>query len=209
MSKDQIIQSDEEEHKLYSTLHPCSLSLRIRTFIDSKDYAQFIKNVERTIRHSSEYKSWRDYITQVLQVNMCSVSKETIEDCSIEIHHHIPSLFILVKTVIDKFIDGGKPFCTFDICTECIELHFRNKIGFVPLISSLHEKFHHGKLEIPASKIMGDYKWLLGNYPFDQEDLTTLKSRLQVKEVSGCDWSRGNYPGVQSKIPDRLQIVGG
>lgn len=206
---DDIIQADEEKLKLSSTLHPCSLSLRIKNFLDAKEYTRFIKNVERTVRSSSEYRHWRDYITEVLQINSCSISKETRDDCSLEVHHHIPSLFVLIKTIINNRISKNISFCTFDICTECIELHFKNKIGFVPLIGSLHEKFHNGKLEIPAPMIMGDYKWLLDNYVFDADDLSTIQARLKVEEVTGCDWRNGKYPGIEDSktFPDHLQLI--
>ena len=192
----EIIQVNEEELKISSTLHPCSLSLRVKNFLDSNEYVKFIKGIERTVRASCEFKQWREYIIEVLQVDSCSISKETREDCSIEIHHHVPSLFVLIKTIINKHVLDGVPFCSFDICTECIELHFKNKIGFVPLISSLHEKFHNKKLEIPSELIMGDYKWLLQNYTFDPDDLLEIQARLKVEKAIGCNWQAGKYPGL-------------
>jgi len=195
-----LIESNEEDNVIYSTRHPCSLSLRIRTFVDPKEYDKFIKTVEKMVRTSSEYREWKNYIIEVLQVNTCSVSNESIEDCSIEIHHHIPSLYVLVKGIINKYLDEGKEFCTFDICVKCIELHFKNKVGFVPLIKSLHEKFHKDKLQIPSKMVMGDYKWLLDNYRFDQEDLELINARLQLEQIAGCAWRRDDYPGYE-KLP--------
>lgn len=207
LNLDDLIKSNENSHTLNSDLHPCSLCLRISNFSDSKEYHKFIKSVEKMVRSSSEYREWKSYIIQVMEVNKCVVTNESIDDCEIEIHHHIPSLYVLVKAVINKYLDEAKSFCTFDICTDIIELHFQNRIGFVPLIKSLHEKYHNDKLDIPSSLILGNYKWLMQNYRFDTEDLDLLHTKLNVLELSGCNWQRNNYPGlVKEQTKDVIPV---
>lgn len=195
------IKSNSEKNELYSDDYPFNLSLRIRTFENESDYNKFIKSCEKLIRNCLEYKLWRNYITDVLQIQSCSITKERMDECSVEIHHHIPSLFMLVKSLVNQKLENDEEFCSFDICVKAIELHFQNKMGFVVIITSLHEKFHNGFLNIPKSLIRGDYRYYLENYSkyLDEDDLDTLNSRLSITE-GNCNWSKDDYPAIREGI---------
>ena len=152
------VKADVKGLELYSDDHPFRLPLRVKNFEDTSAYNKFIKNCERLIRASSEYKLWRKYIVDVLGVNTCTITHEKMDEVTIDVHHHVPSLYIAVKTIINKNIEKETEFSTFDVCLETIELHFKNKIGYTTLISSMHEKFHNGFLSIPIDYVKGDYK---------------------------------------------------
>jgi len=142
-----------------------------------------------------EYKLWKNYIIDVLQINECMITHEKIDDVSIQAHHHVPSLYILVCALINKRIEDNEKFCSFDIAEEAIALHFQNKIGYVTLLTSMHEKFHNGKLGIPINLIKGDYRYFMNTFSkyLDEADLEKLDERLAVNETN-CTWSRDNYP---------------
>ena len=189
------IKSNVEDLRLYSDNHPFSLSLRIRNFDSEASYKKFGRNCEMLIRRSIEYKLWRNYIIDVLKINKCMITDEVISEVTIEVHHHVPSMYTLVNALINKKIQEGEEFSTFDICIEAIELHFKNKLGYVTLLSSMHEKFHNGALDIPIEFVKGDYGYFLSNFMnyLDDEDIDRLQHRLAIKE-SNCSWSRNNYP---------------
>ena len=111
-----------------------------------------------------EYKLWVSYIKDVLQVNCCVITQERMDEVTIEIHHHIPSLFVLVKALTNKRIEREEEFSTFDIAMEAIEMHFANRVGYVALLKSMHEKFHNGFLHIPTEMIRGDYRHFIDYY---------------------------------------------
>jgi len=94
-------------------------------------------------------------------------------------------------------MDNSEKFCSFDIAQEAIELHFKNKIGYVTLIETMHEKFHNGHLQIPIDLVRGDYKWFIREYAkyIEDDDLNTINSRLAVNE-SNVSWSKDNYPAA-------------
>lgn len=192
------IQSNVEGLELYSDNYPFRLSLRIKNFENESEYKRFIKNCEKIIRNSIEYRLWRDYIKDVLGIQECVITKETNEEVTIEVHHHIPTLFTLLKALINKKIEENKEFSTFDICLDAIELHFKNKIGYVTLLTSMHEKLHNGYLSIPISFVKGDYQYFIANYSkyLDAEDLDVINANLATTE-SNCSWSRDNYPEAQ------------
>ena len=195
-SEDEVkeIKSNVESLELYSDEYPFRLPLRIRNFDDEKSYFKFIKACEGLIRKSPEYKLWREYIVDVLGINRCMLTQERMEEVTIEVHHHVPSLFLVVKAIINKFIEEKKEFSTFDICLEVISLHFANKIGYLTLIKSIHEKFHNGFLRIPSRLVRGDYQNFIANYGryLDDEDLDSINERLAANDTN-ISWARDDY----------------
>ena len=190
----QKINSNIEGLELYSDNYPFRLPLRIKNFNTEAEFMKFIRNCEKTIRGSIEYKEWRNYIIDILGINKCMITSEVIDECTIELHHHVPSLFVVIKTLINKKLDNEEEFSTFDVALEAIELHFKNKIGYVTLLKSMHEKFHNGFLPIPKDLVKGDYTYFLNEFGqyIDDEDLDVINERLSIEE-SNCSWIRNNY----------------
>ncbi len=197
---DSEIKSNVESLELYSDQYPFSLALRIKNFENETEYKKFIRNCEKLVRGCVEYRQWKNYIIEVLGVNTCMITNERIDEVTIEVHHHIPSLFVLVQTLINKKIEDTEEFSTFDIAQEAIELHFKNKIGYCCLISSIHQKFHNGYLTIPKDLLRGDYEYFLREFSdyIDDEALDIITQRLSITD-SNCSWSRNNYGVVMSR----------
>jgi len=198
-NKEQDIQSNVENLELYSDNYPFRLSLRISTFESEAGFKKFIKNCENMLRKSSEYRLWRAYIVDVLQINHCMITHESMDQVTIDVHHHIPSLSVLLSALVNKKLEEAQEFCTFDICEEAIVLHFQNKIGYTTLISSMHEKFHNGHLDIPIEVVKGDYRYFVANYSryIEEDELDVINSRL-ARTVHNCSWARDNYPVAAS-----------
>lgn len=194
------VKSNVEGLELYSDNYPFRLSLRIRNFERETDFKKFLKNCEKSVRGSLEYKLWRGYIIDVLGVNTCMVTDERMDEVSVEVHHHIPPLYDVIKALVNKKIENSEDFSTFDIALETIELHFANKIGYLTLIGSMHEKLHNGYLTVPISFVKGDYQYFLREFSkyLDDEDLDKINSRLSISE-SNCSWSRDDYPVANVK----------
>jgi len=195
--EDVTVEASVESLQLYSDTYPFRLSLRIRTFESEAEFVKFVRNCEKLVRGCLEYKLWKDYIVDVLGVNSCMITKERMDECTIEIHHHIPSLFILMKALVNRKLEQEEEFSTFDIAQEAIELHFTNRLGYVTLIKSIHEKFHNGFLDIPIRLVKGDYNYFLGEFSkyLEEDELETIQARMTVDE-NNCRWERGKYPGL-------------
>ncbi len=197
------IKSDDELLKLYSLSFPYSLTLRMTNFETPSDMLKFVRNCEKLIRQSYEYKLWREYIIDVLKENFCPITLETNEEVSIEIHHHVPSLFSLVKSVVNKYIYENKEFCSFDICLDVISLHYQNKIGYIPLATTIHQKVSNNCLQIPIKLIKGNYKQFIDEYSkyFDDDDNNIINERLKYN-VDIKSWTKDNYPGLQMAMAE-------
>ena len=194
----QEIKSNVEKLELYSDAFPFRLGLKIRNFENEAEYKRFLKNVEMLVRRCNEYKLWRNYIIDVLQINTCMITNESIDQVTIEVHHHVPSMYTLVSALVNKHIEDHEDFCTFDIAQEAIELHFKNKIGYATLLRSIHEKFHNGYLTIPIDMVKGDFHYFIENYSkfLDESDIDTIQSRLAVNEHN-CSWAKDEYQIAQ------------
>jgi hypothetical protein len=201
------IHSDVKNLELYSDDYPFKLSLRIRNFTDESSYLKFVRNCEKLFRGSLEYKLWKDYILDVLQFNTCMVTNEKMSEVSIEVHHHVPSLFILMKTLINECIETNTEFSTFDICLKAIEVHFSNKIGYACLVSSMHEKLTNEYLEIPIEMIKGNFKEFLNQYSkyITEEDFDQINKRLamNLENCKHTDWKKDEYPGLNSLAAEK------
>lgn len=174
-----------------------SLPLKIKSFSSERELIAFVKNVERIVRSSIEYKLWVSYITDTLGQNKCVLSDEKLLECSLEVHHHPLTLYSIVKAVIDDFMRKEQEFSTFDIATAIMELHYQNRVGYIVLLSDLHKKYHNGFQKLPIDFVHGDYKFLLNNFVLDEEDRLNVMELCKItKEECKIKWSRDNYPGL-------------
>lgn len=193
------ITSNIENREMKAENSPYSLSLRMTNIEDQKELNRFIKSVESLVRKSIEYKIWTNYIREYLGHVSCELTNETIAQTTIDIHHHPVSLYSIVKAIAMKKIANGEPFCSFDISTETIELHYELRVGFVTLIKSLHEKFHRGYLNIPMELVKGNYMEFIDGYsPYlPEDDMEVIDNRLGVNfENCGYDtylWKKDSY----------------
>jgi hypothetical protein len=194
---DETVESNVEHLVLYSENYPLTLPLRVTNFENEAHFKKFIKNCELLVRRSNEYSSWRNYIIEILGLNTCHITEEHISEVTVEVHHHIPSLFSVVSGVINRKINSQESFCSFEVAMEVIQLHFENRIGYTVLIRSMHEKFHNGCLAIPINLIHGNYNYFIQHYGgyLENDELEKINQRLQVTETT-VNWTRNNYPAA-------------
>lgn len=186
------ILGDLETHTLSSNGFQYDLPLRRQDIAEEKELKRFIKSCEGMIRHSVEYRSWTDFIKEILGYYSCAITGEVSSQVTTDIHHHPISLYAITKTIIMDKMSSSVPFCSFDIAQAVIELHFQNQVGFVCLARTMHEKFHNGYLSIPMELVQGDFKSILFQYKFDEEDLEIIQGRLEITKEN-CGWENGQY----------------
>ena len=193
INTDVNITSDEEKLSLQSENSFHTLDLRIKDFNDEKSLKKFIKKCEMIIRRSPEYKIWTDYVRNTLGYNICQITGEYHNETTVEIHHHPISLFLYIKAVVLSYIENDKEFCSMDVCIDIIEDHYKLKVPFVLLITSLHEKYHNGFFTIPMEYVKGDHKHFITKYIdyLPEEDKDTINNNLTVNK-NNCGWENIN-----------------
>ncbi len=178
------------------------LPLRITEIDSSKEYKHIVKNIERLVRASYEYKIWRKYVLDTLGHNYCAFTGEVSEEVTIELHHHPITLYNLVAICIENRMSKNSSFCTLDIATEVLELHYNNLVGYVPLCKTIHEKYHNGYLKIAIEKCYGNWQELFKIYEIPQEILNSISSLMMIHESSEIK----NWP--QASVDHSEQLNG-
>jgi len=183
---------DSTNNTLSSNISQYTLKLRRADFVDEKALTSFIKNTERLIRISPEYKYFVNYVKEILGLGYCTITGEIVEQTTIELHHHPFTLYDIVNGLICEQINQDIEISSFEIALAATELHYQLKVPFVMLISSLHEKFHNGFLKIPMELVYGDYKYLLNRF---RDHLTDSEYSKIIEYVSinksNCGWEQG------------------
>ena len=152
-----------------------------------KDKRKFIEQTKRIIRSSKEYKDYIRFLKENMDMNrcaFCSNVRHTRENkIQIEIHHEPFTLDDIVRIVIERQLDEGKPLNSLDIADEVMELHYNDEVGLVPLSATIHEVIHseNQKISIPLNLCYGNYKKFVEDYQDYIEDdlLTKLEKKIE------------------------------
>lgn len=187
-----------QDQELSSADIPYTLSLRRKDFDTDKELNMFVKSCERLIRTSPEYRVWTDYVREVLGYHSCEITGELHSHTCVDIHHHPFSLWAIVKSEILRRSSSNQEFCSYDISSAIIQLHYELKVSFCLLIRSLHDKFHNGFLQIPMEIVHGDVQHLLQNNLgfLEDSEAETIMSRLNITRAN-CGWTKG-YSWISS-----------
>ena len=152
-----------------------------------EDKRKFIEQTKRIIRSSKEYKDYIRFLKENMDMNRCaffSNVRQTRENkIQIEIHHEPFTLDDIVRIVIERQLDEGKPLNSLDIADEVMELHYNDEVGLVPLSATIHEVIHseNQKISIPLNLCYGNYKKFVEDYQDYIEDdlLTKLEKKIE------------------------------
>lgn len=182
------------ESSTYGTEYFCLMDLD-ELEEDERGKTKFIRNVEKYIRSSNEYKRWLTFVKGTLGSDlMCYHTGNLPTMCSLEIHHHPYTLYSLVE--IAMFNMQGEVYTVFDLAKNVMKLHFMNLVGFVPLCISSHENYHNQILDIPIEVCEGNWKELdhYFNIPDHIVDDIKAKSAITFNNArSSNEWKvRGN-----------------
>jgi hypothetical protein len=105
------------------------------------------------------------------------------EICDIEIHHHPLTLYDYVSIAIDEMSRDG--FTAFSVAEKVLEYHFRNYVGFIPLSSTEHQKYHAKALYIPMDIVEGGWKSMQENVEEGDQLLAKIE-RLETVVLDTC-----------------------
>lgn len=150
-----------------------------------REKEKYIKRIEKEIRSSLEYRDYISFLKEYVDMKHCAffnnVENEQGSKVRIEIHHEPLTLFDIVETVVNKFIDEGIPLNDLYISDEVMELHYTNKVGLIPLSKSVHQIVHNSnQIVIPLHLIYGNYKEFLEEYSdyLDESILDKIEKKI-------------------------------
>lgn len=172
---------------------------------DNKDYEKFLKDIERAVRMSYEYRQLIYYLKNTESMYECSflsnVSGADASKVKIEIHHAPFTLYDIVCAVVKKRIACRFSIDIFSCACEVMWLHYMGYVGLYPVSSTAHELVHNGYLFVPTTLVRGNYKAFVDMY-YDFISPDTLDA-LDAAEELTQDWlsKAGNtFIDYQSRI---------
>ena len=132
---------------------------RFPTILTDRDKVKNIKNIEKLVRGSSEYRDYIKYLREYANMHKChffkDVSKENNKKISIEIHHEPFTLYDITQVVLEKWISEEMEINHFLIAEEVMRLHYKNMVGLIPLSITVHQLVHDGRVFIPVQDVYG------------------------------------------------------
>lgn len=179
---------------------------------DEKEFKKYLKDIEKEVRGSFEYKHMIDYLRNYMGMDQCSfiqVSNKDNYNIKIEIHHYPFTLFDIVEIVYKKRSSNYEPLDVEMVAKEVTLLHYKLLVGLIPLSVTVHQLAHEGKIFIPVQNVFGRYKLFVDMYKnyCEPEQLETLDriekySYEQTSELlNSQDVLHMNY--INMKIQDK------
>lgn len=161
-----------------------------RQLSDDKAINSLLREIKKEVRSSEEYKQYMKYLKNNLDMSKCTILKGTQNNTiSIEMHHIPFTIYDIIMTVILRNIhpdvyDDERPIDQYQIANEVMLLHYKNKVGLVPLTTTIHELYHSGVIYIPKSDIFGDYTSFYNEYKMymSEEILKRYESFMNEKD---------------------------
>ena len=146
---------------------------------DEKDFKNYLRDIERIVRGSFEYRRMVNYLRDYLDMNKCSfyesVSNADTTKIKIEIHHEPLSLYDIVVIVYNKRVAFHESLEVEHVAKEVMYLHYQMHVGLIPLAETVHELVHNQYLFVPSTKVYGRYKQFVESYkafiPLEQLDI--------------------------------------
>lgn len=132
---------------------------------DTKAFNTLIKNVEKQVRTSEEYKNYIGYLKEEIGLRHCAVLGNVDDSMTaIEMHHYPFTLYDIVFIVANAKLNRKEKLSSFLLAHEILELHFDNVIGLVPLSITVHELVHAGEIFISLKQVFGDVNGFVEMY---------------------------------------------
>lgn len=154
------------------------------TLVTEKDKVAFIKSVEKMVRGSYEYKEYISYLVNAQQMNICSafegVSKTLARNIKLEMHHEPFTLYDISYLVYLRFLSQRRDINVFDVAEEVLAIHFRGRVGLLPLSKTVHELVHVGKVFLPLQYLDEGFMDFYHDFK-DEIEQTSLKEILMKK----------------------------
>ena len=123
---------------------PVSIS-RLPVITNEKQRDKLIKQIEKYIRSSLEYKDLINYLKEYMDMNQCeffhNVSGKTKKGM-IQIHHEPYDLYTITSIVMNRREKELGYIDELEVAEEVMELHYMGLVGLIPLSITAHELVH-------------------------------------------------------------------
>ena len=152
-----------------------------------KDFDRYMKDIERCVRNSFEYRRFIYFLREYMYMNKCSylseVTNEETFNVKIHLHHSPLTLYDIVLAIYNKRCAMKESIDISAVCREVIYNHYILRVGLIPLAETVHELVHNQFLFIPTNVVYGKYMEFVEIYK-DYIDINTLESLTRAEQLS-------------------------
>lgn len=174
--------------------------------MDDKDKEKYIKDLERHVRSSFEYRMMVQYLREYMNMNTCAflsnVTNETNRKIRIELHHSPLTLRDICVIILNKRMRNCEILTIEAVAYEVMFAHYCLMVGLIPLSETVHELVHTQYLFIPTNKVYGYYKAFISNYK-DYIDPEMLDKLAELERMT----EQGTYDDAFKQILDLHYIT--
>lgn len=146
-------------------------------FQDERNYDKFVKDCERNVRNSPDYKIFVGFIKGILGINFCQVSSKIYDtDATIEMHHGpIFTLYDITSIILNDFLRQNKKINSCRIIDAVLNEHFDLRVQVVMLATTNHEAAHNRDLFLHVNQGIGDITSFIDMYKDSLDDIHKYK----------------------------------
>lgn len=155
---------------------------RVHVLKTNRDRDKLIKQCEKIIRGSLEYKDYIQTCRLDYGMTNCailpSVARNSGKKYTIEIHHEPFTLYDIVDLEIIRREEEHEPLNVNEISESVMALHHDGMVGLISLSKTQHELVDAHKVFIPLQHIFFDYSKL---YEYYQTYIETKAEHIRKK----------------------------
>lgn len=136
-------------------------------FFDDSSYSKFIKDVERLVRTSDDYKHFVGYIKNTLGINFCEILTKVNESDNVEIEmHHGPifTLYDICEVILNWFLKTGQKINTFRVANKVLDEHYALHVQVIMLSKTMHEAVHNKDVFMHYNQAIGNIDAFIKTY---------------------------------------------
>ena len=135
---------------------------------DEKDFEKYIKDIEKCIRGSIEYRRFIEYLRTYMDMDKCSfianAKKDHDNNIKIEIHHYPFTLYDICRIVYNKRMYNNESLEWTMVAKEVMQLHYELLVGLIPLSKTVHKLAHNEWIFIPVNNVLGNWNHFYAVY---------------------------------------------
>ena len=159
---------------------------KVNVIRSNRDRDKLIKNVEKKIRGSQEYRDYVSTIKNKMDMKRCAVLSNIAngngKKYTIELHHEPFTLYDIVDLEIIRRECENEPLDTLSIAEYVTGLHYDGLIGLIPLSKTQHQLVDSYKVFIPLQHIYQDYHKFYEMYEeYLDENAEHIKKKIELK----------------------------
>jgi|GEM_PF-875954 len=169
---------------------------------DEKDRAKYIKDLERFVRCSFEYRNMIAYLREYMNMRSCAfmpnINNENSFKVKIEIHHSPITLYDICVIILNKRMSLGECLDIEAVAYEVMYIHYSLMLGLIPLCETVHELVHNQYIFVPVDKVYGYYRQFIAMYyNYIDPELLDKLDELERLTIEGS--MNDNYKQVLEK----------